>query len=272
MGSFAIGDVHGCYNSLMKLMEEISYNPEQDQLYFLGDLINKGPSSLKVLRWVKEQPKAYTLLGNHELHILRENLSYQNKSDFHHKSLLFRAFLNAKDGRDLLDWIYHWPVCIYLDDFKILMFHAALHFEWTLQQVLDYTQDIQQRLLNHDRTKILEKCHHILQDVNDSHKDILNIITRARYWSLVNECYDYSCTAPPGQQPSSLIPWYEHRHQRSGIKHIFGHWASLKGSLQTDEFVSLDAGCVWGGALMAYDMTNCKSYQVPCYDQMTEKK
>lgn len=269
MSSYVIGDVHGCYRSLLSLLDIINFKPDIDELLFLGDLVNKGPSSLEVLELVRSLPKARSVLGNHEFHLL---MAYDNKSVTGSTGVSndFDLIFESRNCDDLMNWIRSWPLCFYEEKYRTLLFHAAMDPKWLLEDVMRYSDEVSQCLQGEEWTTLVRKNH-----IQHKHRcwserferwdrmyAVINIMTRVRYWSLIEKNYDFYCTLPPGEQPNSLIPWYELKRNDDSLKLIFGHWASLMGRLCTSKLVALDGGCVWGGKLMAYCLDSSETFAV----------
>ena len=141
MATYVIGDVHGCYRSLLALLEHIDYSPHVDELLFLGDLVNKGPSSLEVLKFVRSLPKARSVLGNHEFHLLFDYHNYcQGRGNISSPHL--QAILEDEDSEEIIHWVRSWPLALYEKKYHALLFHAAVDPSWKLDEIIQYSSEV----------------------------------------------------------------------------------------------------------------------------------
>lgn len=252
MATYAIGDIQGCYDDLMRLLDTIGFNEHEDRLWFAGDLVNRGPKSLETLRFIKGLgDSAVVVLGNHDLHLLAaacaEKLS--NKQD----SLL--AVLEAPDRDELVDWVRHRPLFHYEGDFCLL--HAGLPPQWDFEMAKQLAQEAEQALQADNYVEFLKKMYGNKPNVwssrlknSDKLRFIINCFTRMRFCE-VNGRMDFVNSGPPGSQPKHLVPWFKVPKRRSAnMKIIFGHWSTL-GYYEGDNCYGIDTGCLWGGELTA---------------------
>lgn len=255
MATYAIGDVQGCYDSLRKLLDKLHFDPVSDVLWLTGDLVNRGPASAEVIRFLKNMPRTQVVLGNHDLHLLAVAQGHRPRKNLD----TFDDVLRADDREPLLDWLRYRPLAHFDEDRGILMVHAGFHPRWSLPQALDYAHDVQ-ILLQDDRTYAqLLACMYGDQPAAPSGemptferaRTIINAFTRIRYCDDAGHM-DFTQVGPPGTQPIELRPWYEIAH----IEHfrvVFGHWSML-GARALPNIISLDSGCVHGGQLSAVDL------------------
>ncbi|UCE64750.1 MAG: symmetrical bis(5'-nucleosyl)-tetraphosphatase [Nitrospirota bacterium] len=266
MATYAIGDVQGCMNSLRQLIEKIQFAPDRDRLWFVGDLVNRGPDSLTVLRYVKGLGSAaVTVLGNHDLHLLAVAAGVtdlQKKDSFH-------DVLSAPDGPDLLNWLRRQPLIHQEQGF--LLVHAGLLPQWTISQAVNLAREVEALLRSDDFSKNLPFIYfrNGKKDWNDdlSAQDrcglATNVMTRIRVCSPEG-VPDFSFKGPVDQIPHGLKPWFQiplRANQNETI--IFGHWSAL-GVVSQDNVLCLDAGCVWGKELVALRLEDRRLFQVPC--------
>lgn len=266
MATYLIGDVQGCYAELQSLLEVINFNPNQDHLGFAGDLVNRGPQSLQVLRLIKNLgDKASVVLGNHDFYLLA--LGYE-AVEFHGSHTL-DAVLQAPDKWELLDWLRQQPVVIYWENFNSILVHAGIPPQWSLAEVLSYAHEAAAELkgenfLNFLRELELQRNANIKWNKNLNHNEkmryIVNAFTHLRFCSAEGEL-DLSNKSVHSKDLQKYRPWYEWYHLKPKV--YFGHWAALEGSLQDSVFQALDTGCAWGGRLTAVRVEDEQRFSVP---------
>lgn len=267
MASYAIGDIQGCFRSLKKLLKKIEFDPEVDTLWLAGDLVNRGPDSLKVLEFAyKYRKNIRCVLGNHDLHFLAVESGQHkasNKDTFH-------EILASPQRHKLVDWLTGQPLIIYDQNLGFAMSHAGIYPGWTLQQALALGQEVSDCLTSDKRDKFFS----VMYGNKPSRwkakssgmarlRFITNALTRMRYCDHDGRL-ELHCKLPPGKQPAKLVPWYELNAEAIPCNLVFGHWASLQGDCKIPHLFALDTGCVWGGRLTALrldDLTlfSCKS-------------
>ena len=256
MATYIIGDIQGCFERLVCLLDKLQFNWNKDQLWVCGDLVNRGHQSLNTLRYLYEHRKqVQVVLGNHDLHLLAVASGLQpiKKKD------TFQQLLQPQNDY-LMDWLLKQPLAYFSSQYKILMVHAGVPQHWNLKQVLSASHQVEKALQNkYERCVFFQNIYgdmpaqwHKKLPTIDRLRYITNALTRMRY------CYpdgslELSCKQPPGWQPSPLVPWFQLPLKlEKDIKVCFGHWAALQGELDTHRFQALDTGCVWGGRLTAY--------------------
>ena len=275
MSTYAIGDIQGCYDELRRLLDHFDFNPDSDRLLFAGDLVNRGPKSLQVLRFVKSLgANADSVLGNHDLHLLA--LSENNRSHASGKSL--DPILKAPDRDELLDWLRHRPLLIHDDKTECTVIHAGLPPQWTLadarnhahelETVLrgDQFQDFCQQMYGNEPNKWQDELEGI-----DRLRFITNCFTRLRYCTKKGKL-GLSQKGPPGTQKPKYLPWFDvPKRNTQQDKIFFGHWSTL-GLINRHNTWSLDTGCLWGGQLSAIRLEDLKIFQIPCEAAQNPKK
>lgn len=264
MAIYAVGDVQGCYDALMRLMEAVAFNPDTDQVWLAGDLVNRGPKSLPVLRWAKSMGEAaVAVLGNHDLHLLA--VAAGLRAD---KRGQLRPILDAPDAGELLDWLIARPLLHRAD--RWVMVHGGLPPQWGWRDCFQHAEAASRWL----REKGYSGAY--LEDPKgiDLEPEGPPRLTGPRY-ALRALTHLRTCTAtgrlgghkgPPDETPAGYAPWYTYdqaRDDRYGV--IFGHWAA-HGLWITDRFMALDTGCVWGRALTAVRLDDLAVTQVECPD------
>jgi len=252
MSIYAIGDIQGCFDDLLRLLDKIKFDQQSDQLWFAGDLVNRGPKSLETLRFIKSLGQsAITVLGNHDLHLL----AMANKQRVPRKKDSLDQILDAPDCPELLYWLRHRPLFHFNDDFCLL--HAGLPPQW------DYSKTKKMAL---KAEKVLQGPKHVaffkamygdkpdcwssgLYGMNKI-RFIINCFTRMRYCD-VNGRLDFKNNGAVGSQPEHLMPWFSVPGRKSAnMKIIFGHWSTL-GYYHGHNCYAIDTGCLWGGQLTA---------------------
>lgn len=254
MAIYAIGDVQGCYVELQKLLAQVDYTPVRDQLWFVGDLVNRGPQSLQVLRFVESLgPAAHCVLGNHDLHLLAVAAGCERYRD----SDTFADVLAAPDRDELLNWLRHLPLLHHDAATGFTMIHAGLPPQWDLAQASACAAEVEAVLRGPVRDEFLRQMY---GNEPDSWLDALSGMPRLRF---ITNCFTRLryCDAEgrlaleekgaPGSQPAPWLPWFTVPARRSRDLHIlFGHWSTL-GEYSAPGVHALDTGCVWGGSLSA---------------------
>lgn len=253
MAIYAIGDIQGCYKPLRMLLKKIKFKPQKDQLWFVGDLVNRGPQSLETLRYIKSLGKsAITVLGNHDLHLIAMATNSTSKK---HPSLL--PILDAPDCDELIDWLRHRPLLHYDKTLDTALVHAGIPPGWKIKTALKRAHEVETVLQQGNYSKFLKSMYGDKPDQwskelkgNERLRFIINAYTRMRYCD-VNGRLDYNYKLSPGSQPKRLYPWFELPRKKSFTTRIvFGHWSTL-GLMQKNSFIALDTGCVWNDKLTA---------------------
>ena len=251
MALFAIGDIQGCLQPLKALLAEMEFEPERDTLWLTGDLVNRGPDSLQVLRFVKALPNCVTVLGNHDLHLLAVAFvsAPQESMD------TIESILHAPDRAELLDWLRHQPLLHLHESGQLAMIHAGLPPHWDVRQALSMAGEVEAVLQGDDIKSFLinmygNKPEQWRPDLQgwDRLRYITNCFTRMRYIKS-DSGLCLNAKGPPGTQPNGYRPWFQVPERLSrNTRVIFGHWSTL-GYHEQDNVVALDSGCLWGQRL-----------------------
>ena len=273
MSLYAVGDVQGCYGDLRRLLDKIRFDPASDELWFAGDLVNRGPQSLQTLRFVKSLgAAARCVLGNHEFHLLRMAAGDAGGGDAG-----LRAVVAASDGRELTDWVASRPLLHVDRQRKLILAHAGLLPQWGADTAAALAAEVEAALHGGDddraqrRRQFLTTLYGDRPDRWDAAlagadrlRVIVNALTRLRFCG-VDGRMDFRHSGPPGSQPDGLHPWYELPHRHGDYTVVFGHWAAL-GFRQMPGYVALDSGCVWNGRLTAFrlDRGRWRAFSVDC--------
>lgn len=265
MATYAIGDIQGCFISFSHLLEQIGFNPSRDRLWLVGDLINRGPDSLAVLRWARQNDAAlHVVLGNHDLHALAVAEGFVDA----HRSDTLQALLAAPDRDELLAWLRGRSMAHAEDEW--LMVHAGVLPQWDGKQTLDLAQEVEATLRGSGYRDFLAHMYgnHPNHWQDNLHgmsrlRVVTNALTRLRVCTAGGEM-DFRFKGELEKMPAGLMPWFDVPGRKSADRTlIFGHWSAL-GLILRDNLVALDTGCLWGGQLSALRLEDRRLFQVPC--------
>lgn len=274
MSTYLIGDIQGCDNALDRLLQHLSFSPSRDTLYLLGDLINRGPESDKVLRRCMHLGDAIRpLLGNHDLHLLAtaHGIRKPGKRD------TLNTILQADDHKALLHWVTQQPLARYLESKKgqrLLMVHAGVLPQWSLEETLSYAQEVYEKIKGEELSDFLKHMYGNLPNVwskyltgHDRLRVIVNALTRIRFCSA-DGVMDFESSEAADAAPAGLMPWFDCPDRKTAQDTIaFGHWSTL-GLVNRPNLMALDTGCVWGGCLTAMeigsDFSERQVHQISC--------
>ena len=255
MATYAIGDLQGCYDPFRRLLDEIDFDPANDRLLLVGDLVNRGPKSLKTLRFVKSLgDSAVTVLGNHDLHFLALTAGAVRGGK---RFATLENLMKAPDAEELADWLRHCPLAHYDEGLDSLMVHAGTHPAWTVKKTLARAAEVEQELRNGDYETLLGKMYgnspNAWKGKLSGYKRlrfIINCLTRMRMVTDDNRL-NLTFSGSPWRARKNLRPWFEAEDRQTGdTRIVFGHWSQL-GLIVMPNLLSLDTGCVWGRQLTA---------------------
>ena len=253
MAIYAVGDIQGCLYPLRCLLDQAKFDPDNDQLWCAGDLVNRGPESLATLRFIKSLGSSATVvLGNHDLHLLA---AATNRKQIRGKDT-FTEILNAEDREELLQWLARQKLLHFSDDQQFILVHAGIPPIWSPMEAAEYAREIE-AVLQSDQAELFFQ--HMYGNQPDSWNDslagpsrwrvITNYLTRMRFCDR-NGKLELECSLGPEQAPAGYRAWFQFPHQLQAHQTIlFGHWASLAGKTGDSQFIALDTGCVWGRQL-----------------------
>ena len=268
MAVYAIGDVQGCYSALRKLLDALCFDPAQDSLWLVGDLVNRGPQSAEVLRFVMTLPRVVTALGNHDLHLLAVAAG---KARLRPGDTLTDV-LDAPDREALLDWLRQRPLLHHDAGLGYTLIHAGLLPQWSLDQARTLAREAEACIAASASGDLFDTLYGDQPDHwddsltgQDRLRVIINAFTRLRYCDAAGHML-LSASGAPGTQPPPFLPWFQVPRRRShDARIVFGHWSTL-GVWQKDNVIALDSGCLWGGQLTAVrlDSGGNEFVRVPC--------
>jgi bis(5'-nucleosyl)-tetraphosphatase (symmetrical) len=265
MPTYAIGDLQGCLVPLLRLLDKLNFDPASDRLLFAGDLVNRGPDSLEVLRLLRNLgDTAICVLGNHDLHLLAlsEGFGRMRKGD------TLDAVLAAPDRDALLLWLRRQRLA--WREGNYLMVHAGVLPSWTVDDTMQRAAEAEAALQGPNYRDFFERMYGNapiawddgLQGI-ERLRVIVNAFTRLRYCSPEGEM-EFNHKGAPGTQPSGWLPWFAVPGRRNaGATFIIGHWSTL-GLVNREDLIALDTGCLWGGGLTAVRLEDRRVYVVQC--------
>jgi bis(5'-nucleosyl)-tetraphosphatase (symmetrical) len=261
MARYAIGDVQGCFDSLKALLNKIKFDSTKDELWFAGDLVNRGPKSLASLRFIKQLGEkgdlaARVILGNHDLHLLA---CYHTDRSAKKKDT-FTDILKSPDCDELMAWLIRQPLMRWDKEANFVMTHAGIPHIWNIEKAYHLSQEVFQALQGHNSRDFFENMYGNDPAIWSDDltgltrlRVITNYFTRMRFIKPNGEL-DFAAKESLDSAPESFAPWFSFPPQ-SNARFIFGHWAALSGkTAYGDQFQAIDTGCVWKGKLTALNL------------------
>jgi bis(5'-nucleosyl)-tetraphosphatase (symmetrical) len=272
MSLYAIGDIQGCHAEFCQLLELIGFSPREDRLWLVGDLVNRGPDSLAVLREVKALgASAVTVLGNHDFHLLTVAAGYAKP----HRRDTIAPILAARDRDEILHWLQRRPLVVVEGD--LLLVHAGLLPAWAPAMALQLSREVEAMLASGRADAFLRELYgdeprawHDELEGFDRLRVVVNACTRMRFCTA-DGTMEFKEKRGPYMAPAGFRPWFEHGHRASaGATIVSGHWSTLELKLAPN-LLMLDSGCLWGGPLTAVRLGDRRVYQVPGRAPVTPK-
>lgn len=266
---YVIGDLQGCFAALQALKIALDFDENQDCLWFAGDLVARGEDSLSTLREVKrlaDRGAAKTVLGNHDLNLLAvwRGVAKLRKKD------LTAPILAADDAQVLLDWLRQQPLLL-LPNADTVLTHAGIPPIWTVAQTADYAREVEM-ILQADLSVLDRFLGQMYGDTPDVWQDdltgvarlrvITNYLTRMRLCAAGGRLEFSFKDSLDADMPDGFVPWFDWPSVEVAVgdkqprRRLFGHWAALEGKIHNPQVLALDGGCVWGGALLAYRLSD----------------
>lgn len=269
--NYVIGDVQGCFEALKALLKSIQFDPDQDFIWFAGDLVARGENSIGALRFVKklvERGSAATVLGNHDLTLLVCARGLKQLKEKDHT----RDVIDAIDSDDLIDWLRKQPLCLFPNEHTILT-HAGIPCIWSAEQTVALAKEVE-AVIGHDDFAVMDA---FLQDMYGTQPDIwsedltgqarlrciTNYLTRMRLTNAEGRLEFSFKDALDDPMPEGFQPWFEFESKAAQTHQvIFGHWAALQGKTIHPHIQNVDGGCVWGNQLIAYRLEDQQVFAV----------
>jgi len=272
MAHYAIGDIQGCHAELCQLLDLVGFSTTRDRLWLTGDLVNRGPDSLAVLREVIALgDAAVTVLGNHDFHLLTIAAGHRRP----HRDDTLHEVLEAPDRDALVDWLRRRPLVVSEDD--LLLVHAGLPPSWTPATALMLSGEVQAKLAGDDAQRFLgvlygDEPRTWSDDLagDDRLRAVVNACTRMRFCTAEGTM-EFAEKRGRHSAPPGFLPWFEHETRRTAhLTVVCGHWSTLELELAPN-LLMLDSGCLWGGTLTAVRLADRRVYQVPSRSPVAPK-
>ncbi|WP_168407336.1 symmetrical bis(5'-nucleosyl)-tetraphosphatase [Acinetobacter indicus] len=269
--NYVIGDVQGCFEALKALLKEIRFDPDQDFIWFAGDLVARGENSLGVLRFVKklaDRGVATTVLGNHDLTLLAGARGLKEIKDKDQT----RDVIDAIDSDELIDWLRKQPLCVCPNESTIIT-HAGIPHLWSAEKTQALAKEVE-AVIQHDDFAVMD---HFLAEMfgkepalwsddlqgNERLRCIVNYLTRMRLTDADGRLEFSFKDSLDDPMPAGFKPWFEYASAAAETHQIiFGHWAALQGKTISAQIQNVDGGCVWGHQLVAYRLEDDAIFQV----------
>ena len=270
MSRYAVGDLQGCLKPLLCLLERVNFNPQRDQLWLVGDLVNRGPDSLDTLRYLYSIKDSLRItLGNHDLHCIA--LARGTTTRGRHPSL--DALLNAPDCAELMHWLLQQALVLRSEDNLYLMSHAGIPSAWSSEQALALSQEVEAVLQGPKVGDFFRNMYGDEPRKWDANlqgyerlRAITNHLTRMRICDAQGQL-ELGFKGAAADIPAPYRPWFEWQPEDSRSETlIFGHWAALECATQREDIIALDSGCVWGRHMTMLNMDNREIYHCDCAD------
>ena len=265
MATYAIGDVQGCFDELQALLDAIRFDPGKDRLWFVGDLVNRGPASLATLRFVRDLgARALCVLGNHDLHLLALAHGFVKARE----EDTLGEVLAAPDRAELLDWLRSLPI-MHIESGYLLV-HAGLLPQWNSRQARALAAEVETELRGPAHREFLARLYGSRPDRwsdalrgIDRLRVVVNAMTRMRFCTP-DGVMEFQAKGEVTKAPAGYLPWFDVPGRKSaGETVICGHWSAL-GLRVKSNLLALDSGCVWGGKLTAICLEDRRLHQVAC--------
>lgn len=265
MATYAIGDIQGCYDELRRLLDVVAFEPSRDRLWIAGDIVNRGPQTLQVLRFIRSlEDGAIVTLGNHDLHLLVVAAGVRKP----HRGDTLDELLSAPDCGELLDWLRRQKLMHAGAGYA--MVHAGLLPQWTIAKAMALAAEVEAVLQGPDYGDFLQHMYgneplRWRDDLvgYDRLRIVVNAMTRLRLCKPDGNMEFSHKTGLTGVPPG-YIPWFDVPDRASAdTPLIFGHWAAL-GLLLRPNLLGIDSGCVWGRLLTAVRLEDRRIFQCDC--------
>ncbi|MFO7995099.1 MAG: symmetrical bis(5'-nucleosyl)-tetraphosphatase [Marinobacter sp.] len=266
MTDYAIGDIQGCYERLLDVLAKVNFSPSRDRLWVAGDLINRGPSSLETLRYIESLgSSAVVVLGNHDLHLLAVALgghALKNKDTL-------TDILDAHDHEHLFNWLRQQNLCIHDADRNFVMVHAGLPHIWSVDEAVRYGQEVEEVIRGPEAKSYFAQMYGNRPERWDPKlsgmgrwRVITNYFTRMRFIAE-DGTLELAAKESAASAPAGFAPWFRFPRE-DDVRVIFGHWAALEGQTESNRFIGLDTGCVWGGVLTLMNLDTGEKIHCDC--------
>lgn len=264
MSTYLIGDIQGCWRELQQLLKKINYRPGEDRLGFVGDVLNRGPESLDVLRFVMDLDNPLYVLGNHEIYFLITARGHIPRDRYQHT---LNALLDAPDCDEMIAWLRRQPLAQLLPDNTGLLVHAGVPPQWSFNDAIGFSQEVETLFQSEQADDFFRVCFGDQPDSWDNNligfdriRYIINALTRMRFCTATGQL-DLKEKGNMHANPETFKPWFYWR-DNDPMPLYFGHWAKLKGVCDHPHFYALDTACVGGGTLTAIRVEDKQLFSV----------
>jgi len=252
MSVYAVGDIQGCYKPLKKLLNKVKFNAAKDTLWCVGDLVNRGPDSLKTLRFLKSLGEScICVLGNHDLHLLElaaGGLKYRRDS--------LEDVLDANDCDELINWLRSRPILHHDKTLQWTMVHAGLHPDWSLKKARKRARKIETQLQGEHWKEFCRQLHHVKFPMREPGKaDPTRLLFASAVFTRTRYCTSdglFNWDVRTGESSNYRDrAWYAHKRAKwqRQTHVVYGHWAAKGLVADQPHVLGLDTGCVWGNAM-----------------------
>lgn len=276
MSTYVVGDIQGCLKPLKCLLKQVSFKPDKDLLWSVGDIVNRGPKCLKTLRYMYAmRDNLVVVLGNHDLHLLAVAAGVRKLS----RGDTLQPILDAPDRDTLLNWLLHQPLIHQQHGYT--MVHAGIPPQWSIEDAAARAQEVHTVLQSPQCTEFLRTMYGNEPAVWSDDltgmvrlRVITNYLTRMRYCTSKGVLDLQSKGTSPDNNAlfngCKVSAWFSHANRKTANdKIIFGHWASIEGKTDTPNAIGMDTGCVWGGAMSLLNLesntlTRCQCSSGQC--------
>ena len=270
MATYVVGDIQGCFEPFQHLLDKVQFNLDQDRLWSVGDLVNRGPDNLKTLRWFYQHRDNVTMvLGNHDLHLLAVSAGARKPS----RKDNLDDILDAPDRETLIEWLHFQPLAHH--ESGVTMVHAGIPPLWSIEDTLQRAWEVETALQGARCAEFLAEMYGNDPYVWDDQlsgltrlRVITNYLTRMRYCTRKGKLDLISkgpVPIPDAVAGKKVAPWFSHKRRLTkGQTILFGHWASLEGVTDSKKTIALDSGCVWGNHLTAYELETGRRIRCDC--------
>lgn len=259
MSTYVVGDIQGCYPELKHLLQTIQFNPNSDQLIAAGDTINRGPDNVSTIKLLQDMG-ARCVLGNHDLHFLAVAAGFKKPR----KSDTLTDLLDSDDLPSIVDWLIRQPLMLHLEHYETVVVHAGIPHIWSIEQAEGYASLVQAQLTS-DPNEFFAQMYgnepaKLSPDLAGMVKlrVITNYLTRMRFCRTTG---DLELNSKTDVAPEGHAPWFSF-DRPDDVKIVFGHWAAIEGVTNSDQFIAIDTGCVWGRQLTAVRLEDNQRFSI----------
>ncbi len=269
MATWIVGDVQGCNASLGVLLDRLGFSPSRDQLWLAGDLINRGPDSLGVMKRVLALGNSCNaVLGNHDLHYLATVLGWRKPR----RKDTFHDILQAPERDAITRWLRSRPMLVRFDTWRTVLTHAGLPFMWTVDEAQQRARELERKLRSESAGRFLASMYgDALGHDEDARTPLERLIVTTNYLTRMRFLdergrMDFAAKETVDKAPEGYQPWFRYPRP-DDWRIVFGHWAALQGHTGVPGFEAIDTGCVWGGRLTAYQLETGERVSVPAQEK-----